>query len=165
LVRFHGGSSNRTKKLLYWQKGKKSKLAFMHDFLAAQRRRQAWQRGGGAKLDSVEAALGLAAWLHSAASSGHGRASRHQRRAATLRRWGSNENTGGNSNGGGTNNQQSTKITETATMTATKITIETKGTVVAAEARWQRRGASSLAVEAAAWWERGIGGVGSTAAA
>ena len=30
----------------------------MHDFLAAQRRRQAWQRGGGAKLDSVAAALG-----------------------------------------------------------------------------------------------------------
>jgi hypothetical protein len=64
---------------------KKSKIAFMHDFLAARRRRQAWQRGGGVKLDSAVAALGLAARLHSAASSWHGRASRHQRCAATMR--------------------------------------------------------------------------------
>jgi hypothetical protein len=107
----------------------------MHDFLAAWRRRQVWQRGGGAKLDSAVAALGLAARLHSAVSSGHGRASRHQRRAATARRHGGDEDTGGDSDGGGTNNQQSTKSTETAKMTATKITIETKGMAVAAEAR------------------------------
>jgi hypothetical protein len=42
-----------------------------------------WQRGGGVKLGSAAAALGLAARLHSAASSGHGRASHHQCRAAT----------------------------------------------------------------------------------
>ncbi len=107
----------------------------MHDLLAARRWRQAWQRGGGAKLDSAAAALGLAAWPHSAASSGHGRASRYQRRAATARRRGGDEDTGGNSNCGGTNNQQSTKRTEATTMTAMTITIETKGTAVAAEAR------------------------------
>jgi hypothetical protein len=94
-----------------------------------------WQRGGGAKLDSAVAALGLAARLHSTASSGHGRASRHQRRAATARRRGGDEDTGGDSNCRGTNNQQSTKGTDTTTMTATLITIETKGTAVAAEAR------------------------------
>jgi hypothetical protein len=107
----------------------------MHDLLAARLRRQAWQRGGGAKLDSAAAALGLAARLHSAVSSGHGRASRHQRRAATARRHGGDEDTGGDSDGGGTNNQQSTKSTETATMIATMITMETKGTAVAVEAR------------------------------
>ena len=107
----------------------------MHNFLAARQRRQAWQRGGGAKLDSAAAALGLAARLHSAVSSGHGRARRHQRRAATARRHGGDEDTGGDSNCGGTNNQQLTKRTETAMMTATTITIETKGTAVAAEAR------------------------------
>ena len=107
----------------------------MHDLLAARRWRQAWQRGGGAKLDSAAAALGLKARLHSAASSGHGRASRHQRRAATACRRGGDEDTNGDSNCGGTNNQQSTKSTETATMTATTITIETKGTAMAAEAR------------------------------
>ena len=79
--------------------------AFMHDFLAARWRRQAWQRGGGAKLDSAAAVLGLAVRLHSAASSGHGRASRHQRRAATVRRRGGDEDTGGDSDFGGTNNQ------------------------------------------------------------
>jgi hypothetical protein len=107
----------------------------MHDFLAAQQWRQAWQRGGGAKLDSAAAVLGLAVRLHSAASSGHGRASRHQRRAASARSRRGDEDTSGDSNCGGTNNQQSTKSTETATMTATTITIEIKGTAVAAEAR------------------------------
>jgi hypothetical protein len=107
----------------------------MHNFLAARRRRQAWQRGSGTKLDSAAAALGLAARLHSMASSGHGCSSRHQPCAATVRCRGGDENTGGDSDYGGTNNQQSTKSTETATMTATTITIETKGTAVAAEAR------------------------------
>ncbi len=107
----------------------------MHDFLAARRRRQAWQRSGGTKLDRAAAALGLAARLHSAASLGLGRASRHQRRAATARRRGGDEDTGGDSDCVGTNNQQSTKSTETMRMTAMTITIETKGTVVAAEAR------------------------------
>jgi hypothetical protein len=106
----------------------------MHDFLAARRRRQAWQRGDGAKLDSAAAALGLAAQLHSAALSGHGRASRHQCRAATARHRGGNEDTGSDSNGRGTNNQQSTKSTETVTMTAMTITMETKGMEMAAEA-------------------------------
>ncbi len=96
---------------------KKCKLAFMHDLLAARLRHQAWQRSGGVKLDSVAAALGLAARLHSAASSGHGRASRHQCRAATARHCGGDEDTGGESDCGGTNNQQSTKRTETTTMT------------------------------------------------
>ena len=117
------------------KKGKKSKLAFMHDLLAARLRRQAWQRGGGAKLDSAAAPLGLAARLHSTASLGHGRASRHQCRAATARLRCGDEDTGGSSNCGGTNNQQSTKRTDTTTMTVTRITIETKGTAVAAEAR------------------------------
>jgi hypothetical protein len=72
----------------------------MHDLLAARLWRQAWQHDGGAKLDSAAAALGLAARLHSAASSGHGRASRHQCRAATTRRRGGNEDTGGDSNCG-----------------------------------------------------------------
>ncbi len=107
----------------------------MHDFLAAQRRRQAWQRGGGAKLDSVAAALGLAARLHSAALLGHGRASHHQCRAATVSRRGGDEDTGSDSNCVGTNNHQLTKSTETRTMTATTKTFETKGTAVAAEAR------------------------------
>ncbi len=107
----------------------------MHDFLAARRRRQAWQRGGGAKLGSVAAAPSLTARLHSAVSLRHGRASCHQCCAATARRRGGNEDTGGNNDGRGTNNQESTKSTETATMTATTITMETKGTAVAAEAR------------------------------
>ena len=107
----------------------------MHNFLAVQQQRQAWQRGGGAKLDRAAAVLSLVAWLHSAGSSRHGHASRHQRRAATARRHGGNEKIGGNRDGGGTNNQQSTKSTEMATMTATTITIETKGMAVAAEAR------------------------------
>jgi hypothetical protein len=109
----------------------------MHNFLAARRRRQVWQHGGGAKLDSAAVALGLAARLHSAASSGHGRASRHLCRAATAHHHGGDEDTGSDSNCGGTNNQQSTKRTEMTTMTATTIKIETKGTtvVVAAEAR------------------------------
>ena len=106
----------------------------MHDFLAARRRRQAWQRGGGAKLDSAAAALSLAARLHSAVSSEHGRASRHQCHAATARRRGGDEDTGSDSNYGGTNNQQSTKRTEMTTMTAMTITIETKGMAVAVAA-------------------------------
>jgi hypothetical protein len=105
----------------------------MHNFLAAWQRRQAWQRGVGAKLDSAAVALGLAARLHSVASSGHGRASRHKRHAATSRRRGGDEDTGGYSDCRDTNNQQSTKSTEMVTMTVTMITIETKGTAVAAE--------------------------------
>jgi hypothetical protein len=103
--------------------------------LAARRQRQAWQRDGSVKLDSTAAAFGLAAWLRSAASSGHGRASRHQNCAATTCCRSGDEDTKGNSNGRGTNNQQSTKSTETAMMSATAIMMETKGVAVAAEAR------------------------------
>jgi hypothetical protein len=77
---------------------KKEQARFHAQFLAARRRRQAWQCGDGAKLDSAVAALGLAARLQSGASSGHGRASRHQRRAATARRRGGDKDTGGDSN-------------------------------------------------------------------
>ena len=62
----------------------------MHNFLAAWRQRQAWQRDGGVKVDSVAAAFGSAAQLHSAASSGHGHASRHQCHTATARCRGGN---------------------------------------------------------------------------
>ena len=98
-VHFPGGSLNPTKKLPYQQKGKKSMLAFMHDFLAARQWRQALQRAGSVKLDSTLPALSLAAQLHNTASSGHGHASRHQCLAATAHCCGSNEDTSGNSNG------------------------------------------------------------------
>jgi hypothetical protein len=74
------------------------------------------------------------AWQHgcSAASSGHGCASRHHQ-AAIARPCSGDEGTSGDSNGGGTNNQQSTKSTETTTITATMMMMKTKGTVVAVE--------------------------------
>ncbi len=77
------------------------------------------------------------------------------------------------------NNQlKSMTATETGTMTATTMRMETKATVAAVESRrpaWQRwrqlgesialAAAASLAAEAAAWQERGVGGGDSTAAA
>ena len=91
-----------------WQQGGGNSAAAVVVAAAAPRERLAWQRGSGVKLGSEVAAFGLAAQLHIAASSGHGRTSHYQYRAATARCRGGDEDTSGDSNGGGTNNQQST---------------------------------------------------------